>query len=70
MKNPGLVSGLRTVKSLEYAGEAPDELLLPSADALANGRDPLLAQAGEKLDVKISAEEAGEAFSYEWPPLE
>jgi hypothetical protein len=24
----------------------------------------------EKLDVKISAEEAGEAFPYEWPPVE
>jgi hypothetical protein len=31
---------------------------------------PLQAQAGERLDVKISAEEAGEAFPYEWPLLE
>jgi carboxyl-terminal processing protease len=55
-------------KSLEHTGVTPDELLLPSAHELANGRDPVLAHAVETLGVKISAEEAGKAFPYEWPP--
>jgi carboxyl-terminal processing protease len=55
-------------KSLEHVGVTPDELLLPSADAIANGRDPVLAHAVELLGVKITSEEAGKAFPYEWPP--
>jgi C-terminal processing protease CtpA/Prc len=55
-------------KSLEHTGVTPDEVLLPSATALANGRDPVLAHAAELLGVKISGEEAGKAFPYEWSP--
>jgi len=55
-------------KSLEHVGVTPDELLLPSANAIANGRDPILAHAVESLGVKITSEEAGKAFPYEWPP--
>lgn len=55
-------------QSLEHVGVTPDELLLPSADAIANGRDPVLAHAVESLGVKITGEEAGKAFPYEWPP--
>jgi C-terminal processing protease CtpA/Prc len=52
--------------SLEHTGVTPDELLIPSAADIAAGRDPVLAHAAELCGAKLSGEEAGKLFPYEW----
>ncbi len=54
-------------QSLERRGVYPDTLILPTPSDLGSGRDSALAQAAEMLNVKISPEEAGTLFPYEWP---
>ena len=51
---------------LEHSGVTPDELLIPSQEDLAVGRDPVLARAVNLIGYELSAEQAGEFFPIEW----
>jgi hypothetical protein len=44
----------------------PDELVLPTADDIANDRDSVLAHAAEAAGAKLSPKDAAELFPYEW----
>lgn len=56
-------------KSLEDNGVVPDEIVLPSAEDLANGRDPALARAAQLAGLKMDAATAGKLFPFRWKPL-
>ena len=49
-------------KSLEKIGITPDEKLLPTAQDLADGGDPVLAKAVDVLGYKLSSKQAGQIF--------
>jgi C-terminal processing protease CtpA/Prc len=56
-------------KSLEKVGVIPDELILPTGQDLANGRDPVLAEAVKKFGIDLSPEKAGTFFPIEWDQI-
>jgi len=53
-------------KSLEHTGVTPDEVLLPTPEDLASGRDPVLARAVSLCGAEITPETAGGYFPFEW----
>jgi C-terminal processing protease CtpA/Prc len=53
-------------KSLEHVGVTPDRVLLPAAEDLAAGRDPVLAQAAALLGFQLEPEKAGALFPVKW----
>jgi carboxyl-terminal processing protease len=53
-------------QSLEHAGVIPDELVLPSPQDLAQGRDPVLARAVADVNIVITPEQAGKLFPVIW----
>jgi carboxyl-terminal processing protease len=56
-------------KSLEHVGVEPDILVLPTADDIANKRDPALAKAAGLVGEKLSPEEAGAVLPDKDPPV-
>jgi C-terminal processing protease CtpA/Prc len=56
-------------KSLEGEGVHPDEVILPTPEDLAAGRDPVLAHAAELVGLKLDHAAAGKMFPFEWQKM-
>jgi carboxyl-terminal processing protease len=55
--------------SLEGSGVTPDEIVLPTAQDLAAGRDVVLARAAQLAGLSLDAAAAGKLFPFEWRPF-
>jgi C-terminal processing protease CtpA/Prc len=53
-------------KSLENTGVTPDELLLPTAEDLAAGRDPVMVRAAAIVGIQLEPLKAGKMFPVQW----
>jgi len=53
-------------KSLEHVGVTPDREIIPTAQDLEAGRDPVLAQAIASAGGQVSPDDAGKMFPFEW----
>ena len=56
-------------KSLEHTGVTPDEIVLPTAKDLAEGRDPAMARAEVLAGLPMDPVAAGKLFPFEWQPF-
>jgi carboxyl-terminal processing protease len=56
-------------KSLKNVGVTPDEVVLPSAQDLSDGKDPVLAHAMQLAGFTIDPTAAGKLFPFGWPDL-